>query len=128
MSLSHNNYDVIDTFCGVFLHVYFGPYAYHLDHTKRTFPVFFLVTASTTASIVVSRVRTGSVIMTREYEARVETPQHPQPSLRPLATDRPHPASESGTNVFRLLQMLLISHRVNRYREVTLLRGWPTSC
>ena len=25
MSLSHNNYDAIDIFCGVFLHVYFGP-------------------------------------------------------------------------------------------------------
>ena len=24
-SLSHNNYDVIDIFCGVFLRVYFGP-------------------------------------------------------------------------------------------------------
>ena len=31
-SLSHNNYDVIDIFCGVFLHVYFGP----LDHNLST--------------------------------------------------------------------------------------------
>ena len=32
------------------------------------------------------------------------------------------------SNLFRLLQMFLISHRVNRYQEVhTLLRGLPTS-
>ena len=72
---------------------------------QDNFPVFFLVTASTTASIVVSQVRTGSVIMTSKY-ARVETPQHPQPSHRPLATDRPHPASESGTNIFPILQCI----------------------
>ena len=37
MSLSHNNYDVIETFCGVFLHVYFGPYT---TRKHKTFPLF----------------------------------------------------------------------------------------